>query len=87
MEIELFGDAIDDFDFWQTSGNKIIQKKIEQLFSSMLETPFQGVGKPEPLKYNLSGKWSRRITSEHRIVYEVADSLIKIYSLRGHYNK
>lgn len=85
MEIELFEDAMEDFKFWKKSGNKLIQKKIEQLFASTLETPFEGLGKPEALKYELSGKWSRRISNEHRMVYEVSEKKIKVYSLRGHY--
>lgn len=85
MEIELFEDAIDDYKFWLKSGNKIIQKKIEILFTSMLVSPFEGVGKPEILKYNLTGKWSWRINQEHRIIYEVEAELIKVYSLCGHY--
>jgi toxin YoeB len=71
MEIEFFGPAIDDFEYWRTSGNLAVQKKINQLLTSMLKTPFEGLGKPEALKHNLSGKWSRRINSQHRIVYEV----------------
>lgn len=85
MEIELFEDAIQDFEYWKKSGNLAVQKKIKQVFSSMQETPFEGIGKPEALKHNLSGKWSRRINGEHRIVYEVQDELIKVYSLKGHY--
>ncbi|WP_448699976.1 Txe/YoeB family addiction module toxin [Mucilaginibacter sp. AW1-3] len=87
MEIKLFADAVDDFDFWKTSGNKIIQKKIQQLFQDMLKHPFEGIGKPEPLKHNLKGKWSRRINGEHRIVYDVKDDVINVYSLKGHYIK
>lgn len=85
MEIELFEDAKDDFIFWKKSGNVNIQNKIERLFESMKLTPYQGIGKPEQLKYTLSGKWSRRINNEHRIVYEVVDEIIRVYSLRGHY--
>ncbi len=85
MEIELFEDAIEDFIYWKKSGNLAVQKKIQQLFSSMRETPYAGTGKPEALKHNLSGKWSRRINGEHRIIYEVQGELIKVYSLKGHY--
>ena len=85
MEIELFEDAKTDFEFWKKSGNVAIQKKIKQLFLSMQETPFEGVGKPEALKHNLSGKWSRRINAEHRIVYDVKGELIRVYSLKNHY--
>jgi len=56
MEIELFGEAIEDFEYWKTSGNLAIQKKIKELFSSMIETPFEGIGKPEALKHNLGGQ-------------------------------
>jgi toxin YoeB len=85
MEIDLYEKAIKDFEFWKKSGNKAIQKKISQIFNDMKAHPFEGVGKPEPLKYNLAGKWSRRINSEHRIIYEVIDDTISVYSLRGHY--
>jgi len=53
-----------------------------------MDSPFEGIGKPEALKYNLTGNWSRRINSEHRNIYEVLETeqIIKIYSLRGHYN-
>lgn len=87
MEIKLFADAIDDFDFWKTSGNKTIQKKIFQLFQDMQKHPFEGIGKPELLRHNLKGKWSRRINGEHRIIYDVKDDVINVYSLKGHYTK
>jgi toxin YoeB len=60
-------------------------KRIRTLVESLLQSPFAGIGKPEPLKYNLAGKWSRRITESDRLVYEVKEELIIIYSLRGHY--
>jgi toxin YoeB len=83
MEIVLLPDAEKDLAFWKS--NKIVLKRITLLFKSIQETPFTGIGKPEPLKYQLSGSWSRRITHEHRMVYEVADNKILIHSLRGHY--
>ncbi|RDC55518.1 Txe/YoeB family addiction module toxin [Pedobacter chinensis] len=85
MEIEYVDDSLSDLKFWKKSGNKSIQKKIEQLISAIIENPFEGIGKPEALKYELSGKWSRRINEEHRIVYEVMDDVLYIYSLKGHY--
>lgn len=85
MEIALFEDAIKDFSFWKKSGNAAVQKKIKQLFTAILENRYEGIGKPEALKYDLSGKWSRRINEEHRIVYDVKDNLIRVYSLKGHY--
>jgi toxin YoeB len=86
MEITYSADAKEDLLFWRKSGNKAIQKKITSILNSILETPFEGIGKPEPLKYDLSGKWSRRINQEHRLIYDVTEVRIKIYSLRGHYN-
>ena len=77
--------AKDDLDFWITTGNKTIIKKIVQLLNAIKENPFIGIGKPEPLKYELSGKWSRRITKEHRLVYSLQENILFIYSLRGHY--
>ena len=88
MEIVFLPNANNDLDFWKKSGNTTIQKKIHSLLSSIRDTPFAGIGKPEALKYNLTGKWSRRINSEHRIIYEVLEieQMIKVHSLRGHYN-
>lgn len=85
MEIELFEDAIEDLKYWQKSGNKAVQKKIQQLLIDIKEHPFEGVGKPEALKYELAGKWSRRINTEHRIVYDVTEDKIRVFSLKGHY--
>ena len=74
-----------DFDLWIKSGNKAVLKKIAQLIESVSQTPYQGIGKPEPLKYSLTGCWSRRIDHEHRIVYEVHSDKIIVLSLKGHY--
>jgi toxin YoeB len=89
MEIIFSPKAIEDLQYWKKSGNKTIQKKIEKLLDSILENPYKGLGKPEPLKHNLSGAWSRRITQEHRLVYEVSErneiTILDILSLKGHY--
>lgn len=85
MEIEFTKKAQLDLDYWKKSGNKIIQRKISELLEDLQVHPFEGVGKPEALKYSLSGSWSRRISLEHRMVYEVIDEIIYIQSLRGHY--
>ena len=87
MEIILLKKAQLDIDFWKKSGNKIIQKKIYKLLQNISETPFNGIGKPEALLHDLSGFWSRRITDEHRLVYEVETNRIIVYSLKGHYEK
>lgn len=87
MKINYSDDALLAINFWKRSGNKVIQKKIEQLILAILEQPYKGIGKPEPLKHEFSGKWSRRINEEHRIVYEVIEHVLYIYSLKGHYKK
>ncbi len=87
MEIIFAPKAVDDLIFWKKSGNKVIQSKIKQLI--IQQDPYHGIGKPEPLKYELSGSWSRRINQEHRIIYEIQDGgtiiILEIQSLRGHY--
>lgn len=89
MEMIFSPKAIEDLNYWKKSGNKVVQKKIEILLIAIQENPFEGIGKPEPLKYNLSGVWSRRITQEHRLVYEVTDKneiiILNILSIKGHY--
>ncbi|HSN49533.1 MAG TPA: Txe/YoeB family addiction module toxin [Flavobacterium sp.] len=74
-----------DIDFHKKSGNKAVLKKIFVLLSELTESPFGGTGKPESLKHDLNGKWSRRINKEHRLVYEVLDDSILLHSARGHY--
>ena len=85
MEIVYLPQALDDLKFWRKSGNKAAQKRITELLESIEQTPFEGIGKPELLKYDLAGKWSRRITKEHRMIYEMEGNTVFIYSLRGHY--
>ncbi|MGB3344146.1 MAG: Txe/YoeB family addiction module toxin [Aequorivita sp.] len=77
--------AIEDISFHRKSGNKNLIKKIHQLLNDTLDHPFEGLGKPEALKYDLLGFWSRRINKEHRIVYKVREERIIIHSLKGHY--
>ncbi len=87
MEIDFSAKAKEDLGFWKKSGNQSIQGKISKLIVSILETPYVGLGKPEPLKHELHGTWSRRINKEHRIVYEVEKSRIIVLSLKGHYEQ
>jgi toxin YoeB len=84
MEFLFKDEAETDLAYWYQTDKKII-KKIESLLISMKSTPFAGIGKPEALKYELSGQWSRRIDKKNRIVYSVEKDIITIYSLRGHY--
>lgn len=85
MEIIYLPQADEDLDFWIKTGNKVILKKIAQLTEAILKNPTKGIGKPEALKYNLAGKWSRRITDEHRFIYQIEEDLVKVYSLKGNY--
>ena len=86
MEIELSPTALADLEKWKKSGNKKIQKRITELTNAIIQTPYNGIGKPELLKHNLAGLWSRRITKEDRYIYEVQDQLIIVHSLKGHYD-
>jgi toxin YoeB len=85
VEIIFRPQAIEDLTFWKKSGNIQAQNKITLLLKSIVENPYEGIGTPEALKYELTGKWSRRINKEHRIVYDVCDNNINIYQLRFHY--
>ncbi len=85
MEIIFVPTALADLQFWKESGNKIVLKRIRQLLEAIQENPFSGVGKPESLKHNWAGKWSRRINQEHRLIYKVENNVITVYSLRFHY--
>jgi toxin YoeB len=79
MEIVLLEQARKDRDYWKKSGNTKIQNRISALLKDILQHPFTGIGKPEPLKHNLKGLWSRRINDEHRLVYQVSDGMIYVY--------
>lgn len=70
---------------WGQTDKKLVEK-IHQLIRDIDRNSFQGLGKPEPLKWNMKGYWSRRITDEHRLIYRVEDGVIKIVSLKGHYD-
>lgn len=87
MEIEYSAKAMEDRDHWKKSGNKKIMNRITSLINSIEASPKKGIGKPEQLKYQLSGLWSRRINKEHRIIYEIHEDkdIIIVHSLKGHY--
>ncbi|WP_314209248.1 Txe/YoeB family addiction module toxin [Vagococcus salmoninarum] len=72
-------DAWNDYVYWHEQGNKHNVRKINRLIKEIDRTPFTGIGKPEPLKHDLSGKWSRRITDEHRLIYRVENETIYFY--------
>ena len=74
--IILSDQARKDYQYFLRSGNTAIIDKIKALLNDIAEHPYAGIGKPEPLKYELAGKWSRRINSEHRLIYSVHDDMI-----------
>jgi len=76
--------AWEDYLYWQQTDKKML-KRINQLIRDIQSSPFQGIGKPEPLKHGLTGYWSRRINEEHRIVYKVENKSIFIAQVRYHY--
>ena len=78
--------AQNDIDFHKKSGNRAVLKKINTFLEELVQHPFTGTGKPELLKYNLVGLWSRRINHEHRLVYEVIENtIVIIITAKGHY--
>lgn len=84
MKLTWSAEAWEDYLYWQETDKRTV-KKINELIKDASRTPFEGKGKPEPLKHNLAGFWSRRITSEHRLVYDVSDDALRIASCRYHY--
>jgi len=86
MRIIFTKNSWEDYISWQSEDKKIL-RKINELIKDIQRTPFAGKGKPEPLKYDLAGFWSRRIDREHRLVYQVDKDEILIYSCRFHYDK
>lgn len=83
--ITLSPEALEQLDDWKKSDPKVLAKIISLLIEAA-PNPFTGIGKPEPLRHSLKGKWLRRITQEHRLVYEVKDEPIWIISCRFHYD-
>lgn len=84
MELVWQTHAWDDYLYWQAQDKKILQR-INELIKDAIRSPFKGIGKPEPLKGDLAGCWSRRITDEHRLVYTVKDKRLYILQCRYHY--
>ena len=74
-----------DFEYWLDNNQKIV-KRIRKLIQNTRRTPFEGIGKPEPLNGDMAGLWSRRITNEHRFVYFVNEDGLNIVSVRFHYS-
>ena len=78
-------DAWEDYLYWQNHDKKVL-RQINKLVKDISRSPFEGLGKPGPLRENLRGLWSRRINKEHRLVYLVRENTVLIFSCRGHYD-
>lgn len=78
-------DAFEDYLYWQQEDKKTL-KRINQLLKAIQREPFTGEGKPEPLKGDLAGLWSRRINEKDRLVYSLNGDTLTIYQCKGHYN-
>jgi toxin YoeB len=86
MRIIFSRNAWEDYTSWQTEDKKIIEK-INTLIKEIQRYPYKGIGKPEPLKFDLAGLWSRRIDLEHRLIYCIQEEDLLIYACRYHYDK
>ena len=82
--VDFYAKALDDFYEWESTDKKIF-KRIKELIKDITRNSFEGIGKPEPLKHELSGYWSRRINDEHRLVYKISDNTLYILSCKEHY--
>lgn len=85
MRIVFTKNSWEDYISWQKEDKKLL-KRINLLIKDISRTPFEGIGNPEPLKYDFSGYWSRRIDREHRLVYQVEEGNVLIYSCRFHFH-
>ena len=86
MRINWEPNAWDEYVEWQTT-DKAILKRINRIIKEIQRTPLEGIGKPEPLKHDLSGYWSRRIDDANRLVYKVENDVLTIIQCRGHYRQ
>lgn len=84
MKLIFSENAWEDYLYWQQANKKILNR-INALIKDIQENKYKGIGKPEPLKHNFSGYWSRRINSEHRLVYRIDEDSIMIAQMRYHY--
>ncbi len=85
-ELHFAENSWEDYLYWQTQDKKTL-KRINALLQAIARDPFRGTGKPEPLKGELQGLWSRRINEHDRLVYRIRDGVLEILSCRGHYGE
>lgn len=85
MELVWQTNAWEDYLYWQKQDKKIMDR-INELIKDSMRSPFKGIGKPEPLKGNYGGCWSRRITEEHRLIYKIKENRLHILQCRYHYD-
>lgn len=86
MILQFTGQGLEDYNYWKSHDPQKAQK-IKKLIENILATPFTGIGKPEPLQFDLQGYWSRRIDREHRLVYKATPDALIIVACRFHYEK
>ncbi len=85
MKYSFVDESWEDYLYWQKTDKRIL-KKINSLLKDISRTPFDGIGKPEALNHNYKGYWSRRITNEHRLIYQYRENEIRIVKCRFHYD-
>ncbi|MBL0913111.1 MAG: Txe/YoeB family addiction module toxin [Bacteroidia bacterium] len=84
MNLVFTSEGWEEYEYWQKNDTKTL-RKINELIKACTRDPFEGIGKPEPLKGELQGFWSRRITGEHRLVYQISEDGLQIIQCRFHY--
>ncbi len=85
MKYVFVDESWEDYLYWQKTDKKIL-KRINLLIKAIVQEPYEGIGKPEPLKHNYRGYWSRRITDEHRLIYQIQGDELRIVKCRFHYD-
>ena len=84
MNVLFTEEGWDDYLYWQKTDKRVL-RRVNELIKATQRTPFEGIGKPERLKHQFQGLWSRRITDEHRLIYEVAGDAVRVIACRFHY--
>ena len=84
MNVLFTEEGWDDYLYWQKTDKRVL-RRVHELIKATQRTPFEGIGKPERLKHQFQGLWSRRITDEHRLIYEIVDNAVHVIACRFHY--